>query len=1036
MLLSFDLFGNPQKPSLFLCDVIGKKINGIPNYDLKGDFVFNEISEMSFHTPHFYTDDNGEKRESKTYHLIEEFRKVYVEGIAMFEITSVEAHAEGDKEYKEVSLKTAENELTRKFVTLRINQGDDTSLDGVQLYNPENINKSLLHIVLEKVPHWKIGHIDDGLIAQKRSLEIDDKDIYSTLNEEIANSFKIIFIFDTINNLINIYDSETFGEETNVYISRENLAKEINIESDIEDIKTVIRPYGKDDLNIREVNTGMEYIMDLSYYATPAWMGKELYQKYLVYQELFHEQTPIYRNLLIECEEAYDEIDTLNAKMPDSDSSTVWEDYGLVMLKIRKMEYEEVLAAHASAGHGDPSHRYYYQYKETKDTIDAIAAEIAVKQTSVDTLNQEIAQLQTQMSDIATLLDIDTNFTEEERHYLSRFMSEDTYSDDCFLITEKYTYREIIEAKQALLDDAKKNLSDRCKPTLNFSLDMVNLLALKEFERTAAKFTLGNYIMVGYRDDYAVKVRLLSYNINFEDFSDFSARFGTALFAVTAEDRAASALEQVKSAAHSVNINKSYWQKSSDAITTWNQSIQDGLNTTLINITNGSRYEEVSQDHTGIHCRRRDKDTGTLLPKESWITSGGIYFSDDNLDSLKAVFGEFTYNSETHYGVIAEAVIAGYIEGSEMVGGSLRSMNYSSSSEEVDGYSDEGMFIDLTNGSIKSKNFCISNIGSAYFNGDIVATRLTCINGTIGPWKIGENDIYDASSGQSAGVGKNKISPAFWSGTTYSNRNQAPFRVTHDGKLTATNANISGTINASGGKIGVFVISDEDKSLICNSGSHTACLDGYRFSIYDSSYNGSGMTADGSVHASQKITLGNPSKYQVVSEFTAGQDGISWVGSNLNIKSWHGIGLGTNCMEDSPYGTENTIVFSCRSGDAYYRGTVEAAGWNTSSLAEIKENISEFDESIEEIIMGSKIYNYNLIKDPEKANHIGFVIGEGYALHPVILSENQKSIDMYSSISVLWKGEQTLFEREQELLNRIVALENIINHLKLKENES
>jgi len=64
----------------------------------------------------------------------------------------------------------------------------------------------------------------------------------------------------------------------------------------------------------------------------------------------------------------------------------------------------------------------------------------------------------------------------------------------------------------------------------------------------------------------------------------------------------------------------------------------------------------------------------------------------------------------------------------------------------------------------------------------------------------------------------NKGDVRIWAGKfTGGNLTTAPFTVTSTGKLNATDADITGTINSKSGNIGGFVISD--KSLVSESGS-------------------------------------------------------------------------------------------------------------------------------------------------------------------------------------------------------------------------
>ena len=82
---------------------------------------------------------------------------------------------------------------------------------------------------------------------------------------------------------IEITDGSQTKWQTDVYVTFDNLAQEVKINYSADDIKTVLTVKGQDDLDIREVNMGLPYIVDISYYYTIDWMGKDLYDAYTKY---------------------------------------------------------------------------------------------------------------------------------------------------------------------------------------------------------------------------------------------------------------------------------------------------------------------------------------------------------------------------------------------------------------------------------------------------------------------------------------------------------------------------------------------------------------------------------------------------------------------------------------------------------------------------------------------------------------------------------------------------------------------------------
>lgn len=85
------------------------------------------------------------------------------------------------------------------------------------------------------------------------------------------------------------------------------------------------------------------------------------------------------------------------------------------------------------------------------------------------------------------------------------------------------------------------------------------------------------------------------------------------------------------------------------------------------------------------------------------------------------------------------------------------------------------------------------------FSGQITATE-----GKIGRYDITETYLMTNSGSDASGMGGNQ---AFWAGSEDSNF--APFRVGYDGKLTSSNADITGKITATSGTIGCVNINDK-----------------------------------------------------------------------------------------------------------------------------------------------------------------------------------------------------------------------------------
>lgn len=718
---------------------------------------------------------------------------------------------------------------------------DADEIRPVSFYNPFNQKLSLLHLVLEKAYGWSIGHIDEELKTMTRSFEVSRTSIYDFIIQDVCESFNCFAVFDTIDNKINFYAESsitkdygdgnktifkvpkkykkistvsvngykttaytydyttgtlTFNEAppaqslieivdgsqedwiTDVYITFDNLAQEVNVSYSADDIKTVLSVKGADDLHIREVNMGLPYITDLSYYYTPDWMGQELYDAYTNFlnkcnaareiysdnaQKLIEKERQIayedsrlstkysqayvgedtigkyyvrggdppnyyytevqlpseytagvtyyslsgtsinaqkvanfeaalkdyYENGSVESIRAlkdefefieYNAIEKLATQLlstPKNDEAVInfldrmWDELGLYTLEIYFNEYKGDKELLEEAGHNATSHVEYWSYHVVDLIYQTLQKEITARSITIAQLKSEYDTLNQINTNLTEELSLNNNFTHNQLIRLSAFWREDEYTDNNFVVTEADTTATIMQAKQELLECGRIELSKLCEPRLEFSMDMANIYALDEFAPIINQFQLGKLINVAIRDDYIKRARLLEVNINFDDFSDFSCEFGELTSLRTPSSIHADLLSQALSAGKSVASNASYWNKGADLATSTDIKIQQGL----LNAVNGlyTSDQSVVINNDGIRLRKIiDAASGTYSPNQAWLRNNTILYSTDGFKTAKTGLGEFEIDGQSFYGLLAEAVLSGYIESSTIVGGVIK----------------------------------------------------------------------------------------------------------------------------------------------------------------------------------------------------------------------------------------------------------------------------------------------------------------------------------------------------------------------------
>lgn len=361
MRLPKNLFNNTYtKPKIFLCETDKQKMGVLNTTDTKVSLKFNTYSELSFNIDRTYINTlTGEKHTHLFYDRIEHPRLILLDNIGYFQIQAPDMSTDNFRESKTITAYSSEYALSQKYITdLHVNTGEvdsveviyseetDSALEPVIFYNQANPRLSLLHLALEGVYGWKIGHVDDSLKTLVRSFDIDRQSVYDFLMNDVCEKCNCYIVFDTLQNEINIYAEAltakfigdgktkkftispafykvntvsidgykttqwtydkktgtlTFTKapgnrsnievvdggltewETDVFVTFENLASEMNVTYNADDIKTRLTITYGDDLDIREINMGSPYITDLSYFYTVDWMGQDLYDAYTAY---------------------------------------------------------------------------------------------------------------------------------------------------------------------------------------------------------------------------------------------------------------------------------------------------------------------------------------------------------------------------------------------------------------------------------------------------------------------------------------------------------------------------------------------------------------------------------------------------------------------------------------------------------------------------------------------------------------------------------------------------------------------------------
>lgn len=367
-----------ETPKIFLVD---RKLNKLGQlYPVDNlHITLNEVNQADEISFTYYKQTDGV--DCPCFDQLDNLFIIQVEKFGFFEVAvNKEDSTTVQKSVSGISLGFAE--LSQILTSVEINTDDDMNRDDYDrdyptvFYreisgSPEIAEKkresSLLHRVLKRAPHYKIGTVSDTLKYVQRTFSWSDQDIISIFNdiaqeincvfdvhvsinedgqvERIVNAYDVQYCDDCYNKLSNeqkevssnvsqfrnivggvcqhcglsdyIYD---IGENTNIFISTDSLSDDITIECDKDSIKNSFKIVGGDDL-ITNTVTGLsmsasDRIMLFSDYQKEQ-MSAELKQVYENYIADYNANKTNYARLLQTQYNIYDIIQYLQSgKMP------------------------------------------------------------------------------------------------------------------------------------------------------------------------------------------------------------------------------------------------------------------------------------------------------------------------------------------------------------------------------------------------------------------------------------------------------------------------------------------------------------------------------------------------------------------------------------------------------------------------------------------------------------------------------------------------------------------------------------------------
>ena len=675
MIVRYSTLRNLEIPKFTLCSpgsvynngLLSKVVGILVDHEAEEIvFNFNSTSELNLRVNRVTREDADDNAHTyRLYKSIQNRRLIFVEDIGYFMITSIDDGYDGTLHYKDIKAQSVDIEISQKMIPYIANgtyrfKSDETGT-----------NKGILETIVETLPLWTIGYVDDSVASKWRTFEDVDTSLncLAFLLENVQDAYECIVIFDCINRTINVYAQDNYVQQTNIHITKEDLINSLDITENADDLYTAISVLGDENVTISAINPlGTNVIYNFDYYLS--WMSDGLGTKVKAWQDAiaeqmeeyyklnlqYYEQLALAANLQLEFEKLAAQLKMYNRCrdniVAESDTTLVGN-YNTVIIE-----------------NGGTAITVYEEIADTLACIDNLIDECESQQYNVtaelDKVNVYLVMYKTDITKIQQALSITDYFTEEEYTELCHYIFEGSYTDEYVTITDIMTYEEKFAQMKILYDRAKGRLERVSQPTQEFSVDVENFIFIKEFAQWSEQLETGCLINVELDTNDIALLFLSNITINYDDRS-LSMTFGNRFNKFDPKSLFDNMLGDISKSANTLNfIKEILYPIKNGEFNSMKEALQTSRNLTMSAVLS-STNEEVLIDGSG-YTSRKLLDDGTYDPRQVKITGRTLVFTDDAWDTCKAAIGELILgDGSVAYGVNAETIIGDLIVGHNLV---------------------------------------------------------------------------------------------------------------------------------------------------------------------------------------------------------------------------------------------------------------------------------------------------------------------------------------------------------------------------------
>ena len=313
---------------------------------------------------------------------------------------------------------------------------------------------------------------------------------------------------------------------------------------------------------------------------------------------------------------------------------------------------------------------YKELYVPYHDKLVACQDEMDKRNATIDEWEKTLDKTEAEQKRIQGILNFEKYLGEDMYKVFCTYKREDTYQNDNY-ISDGFENDEIFKRANEFIDAAKEELYKSGEHQRTVSGSLIDFMTMKEFAPLLDNFEIGNFIRIG-TDEKIYRLRLVSYQISFDDMSNIDVEFSDVTKIKTGYSDLQSILDKTKSIASSYDAvahQARSSKKQADVVKNW---VQTGLDATLTKIVNNADNQNITMGDTGLLARRKDDFEDKYDDCQLKLLSTGLYVTDDSWRSVKTAIGKSYFTNpetgkqEMMYGVNAETLVGQMILGNQL----------------------------------------------------------------------------------------------------------------------------------------------------------------------------------------------------------------------------------------------------------------------------------------------------------------------------------------------------------------------------------